>query len=236
MYIQTRVFSDASAEITVLENQKPAYTSSRVTIGNLDQEYLKLVKYLIPQVKDEHLEEVTEVLATLAQDLANALVDLERNMLDKEEVSEGFAPQDVAYPDPVYHEDKIQQVLHTHQTNACNSTISITVVDEPGDGGANHFYLVENLGYKNNPSWDGRDVQSTAVVFQNGPVPEYGTNGFTHEVLLAILKHRLEGFQNGKFACIENQIALNHINAALETLKSRTKNRVKRGVEGTHNK
>jgi hypothetical protein len=107
-------------------------------------------------------------------------------------------------------------------------------MDEAGDGGANHFYLIEGAKYKGNKSWKGRNVQSTAILFQNGPVPENGTNGLTHEVLLAILKHRLEGFQNGKFACVENQIALNHINAALETLKSRTKARVRKGIEGTH--
>jgi hypothetical protein len=51
--------------------------------------------------------------------------------------------------------------------------------------------------------------------------------------LLAILLDRLEGFQSGKFACHDNQIALDHIQSARLWLHKRTMDRVTRGVEGT---
>lgn len=40
-----------------------------------------------------------------------------------------------------------------------------------------------------------------------------------------MVKVRLEGFQASPFKCEENQKALDHINAALEALESRTKKR-----------
>lgn len=72
------------------------------------------------------------------------------------------------------------------------------------------------------------------ISFQCGPLAEAGINGITHENLLAILIDRLEGFQGGKYATVENQIALDHLRAAQNTLKFRTQLRLARGVEGTH--
>jgi hypothetical protein len=53
-------------------------------------------------------------------------------------------------------------------------------------------------------------------------------------VLLAVVRDRLECFQRGPFACDTNQQALDHVVAAMESLHSRTKERVVRGVEGTN--
>jgi hypothetical protein len=72
------------------------------------------------------------------------------------------------------------------------------------------------------------------IQFQEGNPAEVGTNGVTHEALLAILIDRLKGFQGGKYACRENAIALTKLQEALMWLKSRTEARVARGVEGTH--
>lgn len=84
------------------------------------------------------------------------------------------------------------------------------------------------------PKW-GPDPQSMhqvqEIYFQNGPIKEVGTNGLTHEVLLAIVIDRLQGFQRGQYACAENQTALDAVLAAQESLLNRT-----RGVEGTHEK
>lgn len=123
--------------------------------------------------------------------------------------------------------------IETHKVNGCNDGITITVRDEPGQGGACHLYRIE---------WDdkkcGPDPQSMRqmqdIHFQEGPILEVGTNGVTHEVLLAIVQHRLEGFQSGKFACEENAAALASIKKAMAYLKIRTENRLARGVEGTH--
>jgi hypothetical protein len=112
--------------------------------------------------------------------------------------------------------------LNSHQINECNQAITVLVTDEPGAGGANHNYVVVG------PSF----VQT--IQFQNGPIQEVGVNGTTQEVLLAILRDRLVSFQNGPYACDENDKALEAINVAIEALHSRTRARVDRGVEGTH--
>jgi hypothetical protein len=70
--------------------------------------------------------------------------------------------------------------------------------------------------------------------FQHGPIKEVGTNGITHEALIEVLIDRLEGFQSGGYACLENQQALDALQVAKSALRTRTKARVARGVEGTH--
>lgn len=108
-----------------------------------------------------------------------------------------------------------------HKVNGCNDQIHILVIDPPGPGGANHIYEV-TLPNKTH-----------YLYFQNGGIKDVGVNGVTNEVLLALLIDRLKGFQSGKFACEQNQIALDHIQAAMDALKSRTETRLLRGVEGT---
>ena len=71
------------------------------------------------------------------------------------------------------------------------------------------------------------------LAFQLGPIKEAGVNGLTNEALLAVLAHRMKVL-NGKFPCAENQRAINHIELAAQALESRTKDRIARGVEGTH--
>jgi hypothetical protein len=91
---------------------------------------------------------------------------------------------------------------------------------------------------------DGRDVeghlyQLTAgtkqqeLHFQLGTVPEAGHNGTTNEAVLAAVTHRLK-YLNGKFPCRENALAITKLEEALMWLEARTKNRVVRGVGGTH--
>lgn len=73
---------------------------------------------------------------------------------------------------------------------------------------------------------------SQTVKFQDGPVPEVGTNGLTLESLMGICAHRLEAFQNGSFPCKENAEALQHLQKAMDALHCRTLKRMARGVEG----
>jgi hypothetical protein len=101
---------------------------------------------------------------------------------------------------------------------------TVIVTDEPGIGNACHKYeitLTEN-----------RNIIACEVNFQNGPIQEYGVNGVQNEDLLAIVIHRLQGFQSGNFACRENAIALTKIQEALMWLEKRTADRKNRGVEG----
>jgi hypothetical protein len=73
------------------------------------------------------------------------------------------------------------------------------------------------------------------VSFQDGPVPLYGINGVHHEDLLAIVIDRLCRFQDGKFSCRENEMAVTKLKEALHWLNQRTLDRQSREVEGTYN-
>lgn len=122
------------------------------------------------------------------------------------------------------------RTITDHVVNPANDQITIEVLDEPGAGGANHVYQVR--GYHS------KEADETAVVirFQNGPINEAGVNGLTQEVLLAIVADRLRSFQAGPFACRENALALTKIEEAQHWLQQRTIARMRRGVEGTHQK
>lgn len=104
-----------------------------------------------------------------------------------------------------------------------NNTV-VTCLDEPGQGGACHKYVVHSTG---KPSELLGDVN-----FQNGPILEAGINGVQNEDLLAIVIDRLEGFQSGNYACRDNAIALTKCQEALLWLQKRTRDRQSRGVEG----
>jgi hypothetical protein len=112
--------------------------------------------------------------------------------------------------------------ITSHVVNPVNDKLKITVVDEPGAGGANHEYFVTGF------SGGGTHF----VRFQNGPINEHGVNGITQEVLLAIVADRLECFQAGRFASDYDAKALEHVKAAMDSLLQRTRDRMARGVEG----
>jgi hypothetical protein len=112
--------------------------------------------------------------------------------------------------------------INEHKVNPANDKLMIAVMDEPGQGGANHEYRV--LGFDSGAVVD--------ISFQNGPINEAGVNGITHEVLLAIVIDRLRAFQAGTFACRENALALTKLEEAQHWLLHRTRARMSRGVEG----
>lgn len=128
---------------------------------------------------------------------------------------------------------------HIVEGDSANYQLTIEVTDEPGSGGANHRYEITGFDTKNNPSRvnsSGYAVEYSReiVMFQNGPILEVGVNGITHEALLAILIDRLRSFQTGPFACRENEATLALLHDALGLLQQRTRTRIKRNVEGTH--
>lgn len=129
--------------------------------------------------------------------------------------------------------------LFSHKVNGCNESIYIGVMDEPGSGGANHAYeiaLLKDVPPKAGCMRSQEATKSIVIEFQNGPIKEAGVNGFTQEALLAIVEDRLLGFQAGQYACRENAIALTHVQEAMMWLQKRTNDRLRRGVEGTHEK
>lgn len=134
---------------------------------------------------------------------------------------------------------KAGRELHGHEVNECNEKLRITVSDQPGDGGACHAYHiggydVETNASKHHLAGPQKPHFGTSILFQNGPIPQKGVNGVTHEALLAIVVDRLVGFQNGPFACEANGLALARLQGAMQALHSRTEGRMARGVEGTH--
>lgn len=119
--------------------------------------------------------------------------------------------------------------LTSHRVRGLNEVLRIEVLDEPGQGNACHVYRIAVP--------NGTEIASPVCVdieFQNGPIQESGVNGISGEALLAIVEDRLQGFQSGKYACRENAIALTKIQEAMMWLLKRTRDRVARGVEGTH--
>ena len=107
--------------------------------------------------------------------------------------------------------------------------LQIRVHDEPGAGGACHVYSIAPP--KETPIGE-RGFAYANIGFQDGPIRENGVNGVTQEALLAIVIDRLVHFQSGPFACEENEYALRHIQLALASLQTRTRDRIARQVEG----
>lgn len=120
--------------------------------------------------------------------------------------------------------------LTSHKVNDCNEAIRVDALDGSGIGGASHVYRLSWPTVFNGVN----DEDEITIKFQNGPIAEVGTNGVTHEALLAILIDRLEGFQSGPYACNENARAMQHLKDAQAILHLRTAKRLARGVEGTH--
>lgn len=131
---------------------------------------------------------------------------------------------------------------HIVEGDSVNHQLKISVLDQPGQGGASHLYMIEGLDRSKNAEawhiedWGYHPWLCAPVLFQNGPIKEFGVNGTTQEALLAIIIDRLRSFQSGPYSCRDNAIALTHCEDALMWLQRRTRERIKRGVEGTNQK
>lgn len=106
------------------------------------------------------------------------------------------------------------EILHTDNNGVTTSHKNETNT-LPG-----HFYAIEK---------DGTVLGN--IAFQNGPVGEVGVNGITSEALLAIIIHRTK-ILNEMFPTSYNELALHSLCGALTAFEARTKDRVKRQVEG----
>lgn len=120
------------------------------------------------------------------------------------------------------------RTLEDFKVNPANDKLTVTVVDEPGAGGANHVYEIAGFDGPGIPVGSGY----VKINFQNGPINEAGVNGVTHEILLSIVIDRLRSFQAGPFKCRENALALTKLEEAQHWLLHRTRARMARGVEG----
>jgi hypothetical protein len=76
------------------------------------------------------------------------------------------------------------------------------------------------------------------INWQDGPLGR-GTdrkepNGAFVETLIAVAVQRIQFYQDSKFMCRENALALTHLEEALHWLNHRAEKREARNVEGTH--
>lgn len=112
------------------------------------------------------------------------------------------------------------QGLSAHQSEG---SLHVDVCsDPPGPGGASHNYLLRAPG-----------MVDLHIPFQKGGRHEEGSVvGISNEALIAIVADRLGDFQRGPFRCAENELALVHLDAALELLHDRTSRRLEEGTLG----
>jgi hypothetical protein len=120
------------------------------------------------------------------------------------------------------------RTLTRHQINDVNGGICIV----PGEltesaGGGCHTYSI---------AWGALPDQSILVRYQKGPLGEVGHNGLTDEALLVIVLDRLEQFQKGGLANRHTALAATAIEQGLMWLQERTRDRLRREVEGTYEK
>lgn len=80
----------------------------------------------------------------------------------------------------------------------------------------------------------GDNLVACVILLQNGVIPEVGINGVTAEDLLKVVEEIYVCFQEGKFACQENEEVLQHVRAAQGALQKRLSRRAAEGTEGTY--
>lgn len=108
------------------------------------------------------------------------------------------------------------------------SPCNVSALDspDPNAGNACHHYAIAYLG---------GPMPGCEIKFQHGPRGEPGSiSGVFDDALLAVVQHRLEGFQSGEFACRENHIALTALKQARAALGGRVAKRMAQGVLGAN--
>ena len=108
----------------------------------------------------------------------------------------------------------------------------VFVVDEKGNGGANHEYLIAG-----GETGKGEYEVYTKIQMQNGARKlSDSIHGVIDTDLLEIVRDRLKAFQEGPFSSRENACALTHIEEALMWMNRRVEDRIERNVLGTNEK
>jgi len=91
-----------------------------------------------------------------------------------------------------------------------------------------------------NPAGGHTSGTGITIDWQNGPLgrgpDRKEPNGAFVEGVIQAAIGRIKYYQDSKFACRENAIALTHLETALLWLGKRTADREEREVEGTHSK
>lgn len=98
----------------------------------------------------------------------------------------------------------------------------LTVVTSPG--------LSEKLGVESG----GATLDAMIIHWQDGIVGEEGQNGAFVEDVIEAARQRIQFFNQGKFRCRENSIAITKLEEALQWLDWRTRSRLLAEVENTY--
>jgi len=89
-----------------------------------------------------------------------------------------------------------------------------------------------------NPAGGRTEHTGLTIEWQNGPLGRGAErkeqNGAMVEDVIGAAIDRLLFYQQSKFACFQNDLAIRLLRMALEILQWRTRMREARGVEGTH--
>ena len=112
--------------------------------------------------------------------------------------------------------------LNAHLNGGFN-TLQIAAIDQPYPGMANCRYDITGFNTVYNPAADdpmsGRPAHFSRlpIIFQNGPLMgDAIQNGVTVAALLAVIEDHLQAKQQGPDACMENQMTLDYVRAALQ--------------------
>lgn len=97
---------------------------------------------------------------------------------------------------------------------------------------------VHNVDAEGRPAGGTTIGRGFKIDWQNGPLAVDGVrvepNGTFVEDVIAAALGRIQHYQTSKFRCRENALALTKLEEALHWLDARTRDRERRGVEGTH--
>lgn len=135
--------------------------------------------------------------------------------------------------DYINKEIKIEKLDTVQKLEKLNN---VYAVDEIGNGGANHKYVIVPVEQK-----EERLIISYTplleVQMQCGARKEVGSqHGAIDSDLLEIVRDRLKSFQDGEFSSEYNQHALEHIEETLKWMNKRVEDRIARNVLGKNKK
>ncbi len=128
--------------------------------------------------------------------------------------------------------------VHRSGVGMLNEKLRLEAYDDPDPTTKSNYKY--QLYIKMGNEWE---KLGGVLTFQKGPLVKEPSvsdpnpqpsppNGFSSEVLLAILIDHLQGFQSGPFSCRENSLAITKCEEALLWLQKRTKSRADAGKEG----
>lgn len=101
--------------------------------------------------------------------------------------------------------------------------------------GAPKRFVISGFNAQTNPAAEpGDNLLSLVILLQNGVIPEVGVNGVTCEDLLKVVEETFTCFQEGKFACDENNEVLQGVRMAQAGIAKRLARREAQGTEGTY--